>query len=110
MKNFKSVVERGCQGLKKFLREKWDIFMLGCLLLLYLKIPFKFLFQELNFLLGYNFLCGLYAILVIKVITFHRGKEVFHSRARLLTSFFIAVLFSYLAVNYSIYEIISSWF
>jgi hypothetical protein len=94
-----------CIIIKKWL-EKRDTILLGCLLIISLKVPFRFFFEKLYFLFGYNLLCGVYALLFIMVINNFKGKEVYLSKSRLLIIFITAVFFSYLGVNYNIFQLI----
>lgn len=77
MEIFKSYIIKTFLFLKIKLLEKRETILLGILLILSIKTPFRFLFENLNFLFGYNLLCGLYALLFMKVISNFNGKEVF---------------------------------
>lgn len=114
MENFKNYMIKTFLSLWIKLRikflEKWETILLGCLLVLSLKIPFRFLFEQLDFLFGYNLLCGVYALLFMELISNFKGKEVYNSKSRLLIKFIIAVFFSYLAVNYNILQLIFNFF
>lgn len=101
MKKLKSLFLKICCTLKKFLLKNWKTILVGYVLLGIWKAPFRFLFEKLDFLLGFNILCGVYTLLFKKVVA--NLKEVFHSKFKLLTIFITAVLFLYLAVNYSIF-------
>ena len=106
MEKLKSYARKICRILIKKWLEKRDTILLGCLLIISLKIPFRFFFETLHFLFGYNLVCGVYALLFIMVINNFKGKEVYHSKSRLLIIFITAVFFSYLGVNYNILQLI----
>ena len=94
---------------KKFL-EKRESILLGCLLVLSLKIPFRFLFLQLDFLLGYNLLCGVYALLFMNVYSNFKCEKFSNSRYRSLIIFISAAFSSYLVVNCQILQLIFDFF
>ena len=106
MEKIKSYILKICCTLKKFLLEKWRILLVGCLLFICLKWPFRVLFEQLDFMLGFNILCGVYALLLGEVLNNFKDRKIFRSKFRLLIIFIIAVLFSYIGVNYNILQLI----
>lgn len=57
-------------------------------------------------MLGFNILCGVYALLLGEVLNNFKDRKIFRSKFRLLIIFIIAVLFSYIGVNYNILQLI----
>lgn len=77
--------------------------------MLYFKLPFRPLFYKLNFLFGYNILCGLCAVCLVVLINCLNGKEILPTKIGGLIIFTVAVIFSYLGTNYNILQFIFSW-
>lgn len=71
-----------------------------------LKLPLKIFFLQLDFMLGYYILCGVYALLIGEVLNNFKDKKISRSKYRLLIIFIIGVLSSYIVTNYNIYQLI----
>lgn len=108
MENLKRYILKTCERLKEFLLKKWITLSVGCMLLICLKLPFKILFEQLGFMLGYYISCGVYALLIGEVLNNFKDKKFYRSRFTLLTIFIIGVLSSYIVKNYNIYQLIFS--
>lgn len=92
--------------LVKLVVENWWYVLVGFLLYILIKAPFRFFFWDLDFLLGFNVLSGLYAILIIIVKDNLQNKGPVHNKYRYLTIFVTAMLFSYIVVNYNFFQLI----
>ena len=93
--------------LRNKIRENWKSLLIGSFLFYFLKIPFRFLFVKLNFILGYSFFCGVYALLFLIIRNNLKNRQVTYNKYNYLAVFLGAMFFSYLAVNYNILQLIS---
>lgn len=110
MKNLKSYILKISFLLRKFLAENWILFLIGFHLFLTVKLPFRFLFEKLNFMLGYYPLCGVYAILFTIIRDNIQNKQVilcfYKNKHRYLRIFIMAMSISYIAINHGILPLI----
>lgn len=110
MKNFKKLYKEIYQRLKRLLEEKWKFFLLSCMLVIFIKMPSRPLFDSLQNEYGYHILCGVCALVLVSLKSNLKGKNFAFTKFNITIIFTTGVVFSYLARNYHIFQLVFSSF
>ena len=110
MKNFKKLYKKIYQTLKRLLEEKWKFFLLSFMLVIFIKMPSRAFFDLFKKEYGYYILCGVCALILVSLKSNLKGKNFAFTKFNITMIFTTGVVFSYLARNYNILQLIFSSF
>ena len=110
MKNFKKLYNEIYQKLKRLLEEKWKFFLFSCMLVIFIKIPSRPFFDSFRNEYGYYILCGVCALVLVSLKSNSKGKNFAYTKFNITIIFTTGVVFSYLARDYNIFQLIFSSF